>query len=253
MNSAALRSEELQGVDKIWHLRQAALLRGLATSDLAAIANICSDRLYGKGEVIFHQDDPADTLFILNRGCVKVSVLNSSGREKIIGLFKTGDIFGENLLGPQRRRHVQATSHEECWVSIITRENFLRLVTEKPALALNLIEILSHKLSEAREDIGALSFLDTENRVAKTLIKLGRLHGKLTVSEKGMVKLKIPLSHEQLARMIGGNRPHISTIMSKFKKRGWVHYQGRKLLIDTEALSNLSRRKKNGSAAAVAP
>lgn len=250
MSGAALRFEELQSVDKIWHLRQAALLRGLSPSDLAAISNLCSDRLYAKGDVIFHQDDPADSLFILNRGCVRVSVVNSNGREKIIGLFKTGDIFGENLLGAQKRRCLQAAAHEECWVSILTRENFLRLLSEKPSLALNLIEILSQKLSEAREDIGALSFLDTENRVAKTLLKLGRSHGKFTVSEKTMVKLKIPLSHEQLARMIGGNRPHISTIMSKFKKRGWVHYQGRKLLIDTEALASLPRRKNGKSSSA---
>ncbi len=244
MSGAALRFEEMQGVDKIWHLRQTHLLKGLSVHDLTAVANICSDRLYAKGEIIFYQDDPADSLFILNRGCVRVSVVNSNGREKIVGLFKTGDIFGENLLGNPGLRQVQAAAHEECWVSIITRENFLRLVREKPALALNLIEVLSEKLQEARDDIGALSFLDTEKRVAKTLVKLGEAHGKLTVADKGMVKLKIPLSHEQLARMIGGNRPHISTIMSKFKKRGWVNYQGRKLLIDTEALSVLPRQGK---------
>lgn len=250
MNGAALRLEELQGLDKIWHLRQAGLLRGLSPGDLAAFASLCSDRIYSKGEVIFHQDDAADSLFILNRGCVRVSVVHSGGREKIIGLFQTGDLFGENILGPQKRRHLQAIAHEECWVSMISRENFLRLVGEKPALTLNLIEILSQKLSEAREDIGALSFLDTEHRVAKTLIKLGRSHGKSTVSDKSLVKLKIPLSHEQLARMIGGNRPHISTIMSKFKKRGWVHYQGRKLLIDQQALAGLARRDRNGKSVA---
>ncbi|MFQ5740817.1 MAG: Crp/Fnr family transcriptional regulator [Acidobacteriota bacterium] len=238
MNGASLRSEELQGVDRVWHLRQAPLLKGLSVHDLTAIASLCSDWVYPKGEVIFHQEDPSDSLFILNRGCVRVSVVNSSGREKIIGLFKTGDIFGENLLGAKHTRQVQATAHEECWVSIMTGENFLHLVGQKPALALNLIEILTQKLSEAREDIGALSFLDTEHRVVKTLLQLGKSHGKTTVTRKSMVKLKIPLSHELLARMIGGNRPHISTIMSKFKKRGWVNYQGRKLLINIQALAN---------------
>ncbi len=236
MNGAALRFEELQGVDRLWHLRQAVLLKGLSVRDLSTVASLCSDRLYAKGEVIFYQDDPATSLFILNRGCVRISVVNPNGREKIIGLFQTGDIFGENLL-TQPQRQVQATAHDECWVSIITRENFLRLIKEKPALAFNLIEILTMKLGEAREDIGALSFLDTENRVAKTLLKLGQEHGKSIVAEERLVKLKIPVSHEQLARMIGGNRPHISTIMSKFKKRGWVHYQGRKLLINVEALT----------------
>jgi len=239
MSGAAVRLEELQGVDKIWHLRQATLLKGLSVRDLTVIAGICSDRIYAKSDVIFYQDDPADSILILNRGCVRVSMVNSEGREKIIGLFQTGDIFGENLLSNQSSRQVQATAHDECWVSIISRDHFLQLVSQKPGLALNLIEILTQKLSEAREDIGALSFLDTENRVARTLIKLGKEHGKFIVSKKSMLKLKIPLSHEQLARMIGGNRPHISTIMSKFKKKGWVGYQGRKLLIDPKALATV--------------
>ncbi len=247
MSGAALRYEELQGVDRLWHFRQSSLLKGLTVRDLSTFVGLCSDRLYAKGEVIFYQDDPADSLFILNRGCVRISVVNPNGREKIIGLFQTGDIFGENLLA-QRRRHVQAAAHDECWVSTIAREDLLRLIQDKPALSLNLIEILTRKLGEARDDIGALSFLDTENRVAKTLLKLGQEHGKPIVAEKRLIKLKIPVSHEQLARMIGGNRPHISTIMSKFKKRGWVNYQGRKLLINVDALTSLTSPQLVGSA-----
>ncbi len=246
MNGVALRFEELQGVDRIWHLRQAVLLKGLSVPDLTAIANICSDRIYSKGEVIFSQEDVADAIFILNRGCVRISVVNPTGREKIISLFKTGDVFGENVLGHPQRRKVQATAHEECWVSIVSRDNFLRMMSLKPELALNLIEILSHKLAETREDIGALSFLDTEHRVAKTLFKLAARHGKQTVTDRDMIKLTIPVSHEQLARMIGGNRPHISTIMFKFKKRGWVQYQSRKLLINTEALSAATALPQSG-------
>lgn len=237
MSGVALRYEELQGVDKVWHLRQAVLLKGLSVPDLTAIAQICSDRIYSKGEVIFAEADAADAIYILNRGCVSLSVVHASGREKIISLFKTGDVFGESVLGRYRKRKVQATAHEECWVSAISRDNFLRVISLKPGLALNLVEILTDKLAEAREDIGALSFLDTEHRVAKTLLKLASRHGKQIVSDSTMVKLTIAISHEQLARIIGGNRPHISTIMSRFKKRGWVQYQGRKLLIDTHTMS----------------
>ncbi len=162
MSGAAVAVEGLKGVDKIWHLRQAPLLKGFSLPDLTAIARICSDRIYSKGEVIFSEEDVADSICILNRGCVRISVVNAaSGREKIIALFKTGDIFGENILGNPRKRSVQATAHDECWVSVLSRDHFLRLLSLKPGLALNMIEILTHQLTEAREDIGALSFLDT--------------------------------------------------------------------------------------------
>jgi CRP/FNR family transcriptional regulator len=240
MGHAALRVEELQGVDKIWHLRQATMLKGLSIRDLTVVAGICQDRIYSKGEVIFHQEDPADSLFILNRGCVRVAVISPVGREKTVGLFQTGDVFGENVLIDEGRRKVQATAHLECWVSVIGRDHLLQILAQKPGLALSLMQILTLKLSQSRDEISALSFLDTERRVARTLLQLGRLHGKEIVTPRGMVKLKIPLSHEQLARMIGGNRPHISTIMSKFKKSGWIGYQGRKLLVDLRALSHLT-------------
>ena len=105
----------------------------------------------------------ADAIFILNRGCVRISVVNPTGREKIVGLFKTGDVFGE--LGQHEKRKVQATAHEECWVSVVSRDNFLRMMSLKPELALNLIEILTQKLAEAREDIGALTRTDLEMKV----------------------------------------------------------------------------------------
>ena len=133
MSGAAVAVEGLKGVDKIWHLRQAPLLKGFSLPDLTAIARICSDRIYSKGEVIFSEEDVADSICILNRGCVRISVVNAaSGREKIIALFKTGDIFGENILGNPRKRSVQATAHDECWVSVLSRDHFLRLLSLKP-------------------------------------------------------------------------------------------------------------------------
>lgn len=241
MSEAALPLEELRGVDKIWHFEQTALFRGLPTADLTLIANVCSDRIYARDEVILDPGDPADAIFIVNRGCVRLSLLNGMGREKIVSLLQTGGVFGEEILGSEPTGQIQAVAHVESWVSILSRAQFLKLVSQRPILALNWIAIITGKLVESREDIRSLSFLDTETRVAQLLIELSRLHGKWIATSKRMIKLKIDLSHEQLAKLIGGNRPHISTIMSKFKKKGWIGYQGRRLLIDPEGLSQAAQ------------
>lgn len=241
MSEAALPLEELRGVDKIWHFEQTALFRGLPTTDLTLIANVCSDRIYARDEVILDPGDPANAIFIVNRGCVRLSLLNGMGREKIVSLLQTGGVFGEEILGSESTGQIQAVAHVESWVSILSKAQFLKLVSQRPILALNWIEIITGKLLESREDIRSLSFLDTETRVAQLLIELSRLHGKWIATSKRMIKLKIDLSHEQLAKLIGGNRPHISTIMSKFKKKGWIGYQGRRLLIDPEGLSQAAQ------------
>ncbi|MDA2932806.1 Crp/Fnr family transcriptional regulator [Acidobacteria bacterium AH-259-D05] len=239
MSTTQLQCEELVRVDRIWHLRRTGLLDGLSLFELTTVVSACREQIYSKGEIIFHQGDPADSLFILNRGCVRISIVNSNDQEKILGIYMTGDIFGENVLGPQNCFRTQATAHEESWVSIISRDHIASLIQQRACVALNYIRILNERLLEARQDLGAHSFLNTERRLGRTLLKLADTRGKPIFGKKNMLKLNISLPHQQLARLVGGNRPHISTIMSKFKKQGWVLYDRRKLLINVKELERV--------------
>jgi len=245
MSTAQLRCEELVSVDRVWHLRRTGLMEGLPLSDLNAVLSACIDRIYSKGEVVFDQGDPTDSLFILNRGCIRISAVNPNGREKILGIYTIG-ILGENLLGPKDYFEVRATAHEESWLSIISCEQFMVLIQQRVAIALNYAKILTQRLLEAREDIKSHSFLDTESRLAKVLLTLAERHGKPLLGNGDIMKLKITLSHEHLAQLVGGNRPHVSMIMSKFKRKEWIHYQGRKLLIHRGKIAGLLQTPDNG-------
>ena len=245
MSTVQVRCEELVSVDRVWHLRQAGLMDGLPLSDLNAVLSACIDRVYAKGEVVFDQGDPVDSLFILNRGCIRISAVNPDSREKILAIYSSG-ILGENLLGSEKHFEARATAHEESWVSIISRQQFLHLIQQRVAIALNYAKILNRRLVEAREDIKSHSFLDTESRLAKVLLSLAERHGKPLLGNGDIMKLKITLSHEHLAQLVGGNRPHVSMIMSKFKRKEWIHYQGRKLLIHREKIAGLLQPPDNG-------
>ena len=247
MSMSRLRIDDPSNLDKVWHLQQASLMDGLAKSDVSAVASLCTDRFFNRKEVIYERGEVATQLYILFRGCVRSSVGNQAGREKIVAFFKTGDVFGDNLLGAVETHRSRAVAHEECWVGTLSRHDFGLLIQQRPKLALNFIRILSKKLGDAREDIASLSFLGTQARLAKTLLKMGLRHGKPIVSHDTVRKLRFPLSHENLARLIGANRPHVSTIMSDFKKRGWIDYQGRKLLINMKELSGLAASLENGA------
>ncbi|HSR67354.1 MAG TPA: Crp/Fnr family transcriptional regulator [Acidobacteriota bacterium] len=227
-------------MDKLWHLKQCPLLEGLKDDDVTAVAGICKDRIFAKGDTLFERGQAANQIYIIFRGSVRSAVGSEGGKERIVGFFKTGDILGENILGPRPAHQSEATAHEECWVGVLSRQAFVTLLTERSSLALNFIRILSQKLGEAREDIKSLSFMGTEERLAQTLIKLGASHGKDIVSQDCVRKLRFPLSHEHLARLIGANRPHVSTIMSGFRKKGFIEYQGRKLLINMKRMATLT-------------
>jgi CRP/FNR family cyclic AMP-dependent transcriptional regulator len=246
MGSTSVRREQSPKVDRLWHLRRSGLLDGLTLPDTQAILSICKDRIYLEDEVIFDQGDPADSFFLLNRGCVRVSVRDSHDREKILDLYPNG-ILGENPLTQKPLFQVRATAHEDSWVSVIPRYQFTALIQERPAIALNYGRILCQRLYEAREDIQAHIFLDAEHRLAKTLLKLADNYGGPMSDQASVVKLRITITHEHLSHLVGANRPHVSTIMGRFKRNGRVSYLGRKLLIDRKKMEDLVPAAGNGT------
>lgn len=226
----------LRNADHLWHLQQTGLAEGLSLSETHLLASACTDLIFDKAQTLFRLGDPADALYFVNRGTVRLLVTTSEGRQKIVGMLSTGEIFGEEVLGPSKTYQVQAVAHEETWISILRRDKLMKLLTQIPKLSMNLVRFQNERLLEARNEIETLSFSGTEERIAKALLKLSKKHGKRIASATTLKKLKIAMSHEHLAQMIGANRPHVSAIMSQFKKKGWIQYQKRKLLINVPEL-----------------
>lgn len=231
----------LKNADLLWHLRRTGLVDGLDEADETTIAAGCTDAILDVNEVIYDQGDPPDRLFVVNRGSVRLTATAADGREMIVGVLGAGALFGEEALGgTEGSRRSRAVAHEECWVFSIGRDELRSLMLQLPRFAVNLVELLNRSLEEAREELEVFSFRSTEERVAGALVKLSSRHGREVVGEGSVRKLRIPVSHELLAQMVGANRPHVSAIMSQFRKRGWIRYQKRRLLIDVAELSGLA-------------
>jgi CRP/FNR family transcriptional regulator, cyclic AMP receptor protein len=226
--------------DKIWHLSRIALLEGLGKDELESLCEVLGDRVFPEGAVIFKAGDPAESLYFLNRGLVRLSIQPDETREKTVEILKGGDIFGLEAIGRENGYQVLAVAHEEAWVSVLRRGDFLALAREKPALSYNLIQILLQRLAQAHDDIRSLCFLDIQQRLIQALLKLGQKHGQRLAHQQNMVRLKLRLSHEYLARLTGANRPYLSNIMSNLRKKGWIRYQRNHLLIDVAALSDFA-------------
>ncbi len=241
MTSGSKAQRQLANADKLWHLQQTALVSGLSWGDQQVLTGYCSDRIFRKEEVIFDAGSPADHLYIVSRGYVRLCVTGPGRQEKTTAILRSGDVFGESFLASRRAHRTRAMAHEESWILALSRDHFLRMAEQCPVLLLNLIRILNRRLQEAQRDIEALSCMSARQRIADTLVRLGRKHGKPLISDQQRVKLTIPLSHQQLAHLTGGNRPHVSTIMSSFRREGLVGYQGRRLLLDTGGLARQAR------------
>lgn len=236
MNHNPSLLENLDQSDRVWHLSRAALLAGLTQEELKAIVGRLTDRIVPEGQVIFNPGDSADCVYFVNRGSVRLSLVPDSSREKTIEILKGGDVFGIDAIGGKSSYHMQAAAHEETWISAMKREDFFTLARERPVVCRNLIQLLVQQVHDAHEEVKELCFLDIQQRLIQALLRLGQKHGHRLASKGNLVRLKLRLSHDFLARLTGANRPYLSNIMSSLKKKGWIQYQRKHLLIDVDAL-----------------
>ena len=236
MSHHASLLETLDQSDRIWHLSRAELLAGLTDDDLKAVVRRLNDRIVPEGQVIFNAGDAADSLFFVNRGSVRLSLVPDSHREKTIEILKGGDVFGLDSVGTRPLHQTQAVAHEEAWISSMKREDFFTLARERPVVCHNLIQLLLQQVHQAQEEVKALCFMDIQQRLIQALLRLGNKHGHRLARKGNVVRLKLRLSHDFLARLTGANRPYLSNIMSSLKKKGWIQYQRKHIVIDVDAL-----------------
>ncbi len=175
---------------------------------------------YRRGEVVFAQGDPAKDVRYIQKGAIKISVLSRIGKEAVVAMLSPGDFFGEGALAGQSVRIETATAMAPSSVLIIEKEAMVRLLHEEPLFA---DRFLSHMLSRnmrIEADLVDQLFNSSEKRLARTLLLLAR-YGQAN-PQRTLPKI----SQETLAEMIGATRSRVNFFMNKFRKLGFIEYNG---------------------------
>ena len=184
-----------------------------------------------KAEVIYAQGDAAGKVMYLEKGSVKLSVVNESGKEAVVAMLGPGDFFGEGCLAGQPVRMGTATAITASAVHIIDKSEMLKVLHEQHALSDQFIAFMLSRNIRIEEDLIDQLFNSSEKRLARTLLLLAR-YGK----EDQPHGVLPHVSQEMLAEMIGTTRPRVNFFMNKFKKLGFIKYNGG-LQINTSLLS----------------
>lgn len=209
-------------------LRRVTLLKGLDDDALVALSASFKPTSFAKDALIVSQNDVGDALFVIETGRVKVVLYGDSGREMILAMLKAGDFFGEMSLldGEPRSAHVIAV--EESRLLVLKRDEFVRHLNARPAIALNILAELCQRLRRADSVIGNLALLDVYGRVARVLIDLAKREGQST--DEGILIRERP-TQQDLASMIGTSRETVSRVLSEFQRRGYLSMQGKQLVL----------------------
>jgi CRP/FNR family cyclic AMP-dependent transcriptional regulator len=188
---------------------------------LATVGKGRSISAYSKGDVVFAQADPADAVFYIRKGKVKVSVTSAQGKEAVVGILGTGDFLGEGCMLGQPLRLARATALVDSALMRLEKPSMVRMVQSEPKLAAVFTAHLLARNSRVEEDLVDQLFNSSEKRLARTLLLLANF-GKDGTPEE--VDLKV--SQETLAEMIGTTRSRVSFFMNKFRKLGFIDYNG---------------------------
>ena len=177
---------------------------------------------YKKDQKVFSQGDPAEAIFYVQKGRIKLTVVSKGGKEAVIAILGPGAFFGEGCIAGQSLRMATAAAMSECSVIRLEKAGVIRALHEDPSFAELFLHHLLTRNIRIEEDLVDQLFNSSEKRLARVLLLLANF------GKEGKPELVIPkISQETLAEIVGTTRSRISYFMNKFRKLGFIEYNGK--------------------------
>lgn len=177
--------------------------------------------VYRKNQLLFSQGEPSDELFFIHAGQVKISVISDQGKEAVIGILAAGQFLGEGCLSGQLLRISTARAVEECSITTIKKSAMIKGLNSDPEFSELFMAYLLSRNSRIESDLIDQLFNSSEKRLARLLLLLANF-GK----DGGPDLIPVNMSQETLAEMIGTTRSRVSFFMNRFRKLGFITYNG---------------------------
>jgi CRP-like cAMP-binding protein len=176
---------------------------------------------YGKGQVVFAQSDPADAIFYIQKGKLKLTVVSNNGKEAVVALLGAGDFLGEGCLAGQQVRMATAAAMTDCAIVRLDRAEAIRVLHDEPSFSELFLKHLLSRNIRIEEDLVDQLFNSSEKRLARVLLLLANF------GKEGKPETVIPkISQETLAEIVGTTRSRVSFFMNRFRKLGFIKYNG---------------------------
>ncbi len=214
--------------ESVWHLRRVHLFKNLTPEELRELSPLLNVRRYRRGEFIFHAGEKADRLYFVHKGSVKISILSSSGEERILDILRTGDTFGELFLGREKHRAFTARALTDAIVWGMVDEKFMEFMRLRPDLCLSFIRHLVDQERRTLARVEAMMHTRSGPRLLGILLDLAERCGR---RERDCYFLPGGLTQEDIARMAGLNRSTVSVLINEYRRKGILGGAGGNLSI----------------------
>ncbi|NIS80060.1 MAG: cyclic nucleotide-binding domain-containing protein [Anaerolineales bacterium] len=221
------------------YLSSIPMFEGISEQTLALFARSSHVRCVEKGETLFTQTDPADTVYIVRSGCISLFLATPDGRELVINEMYPGDCFGELSLITEQPRSTGAMAHESSEIIVIPHDRFMEGLRTEPELMRRVLQTTAERLRVSSERESALAFLNSSARISRVLLQLDR-HAE----EEGAVYI----TQEKLAHYVGLARQTVAKTLGQWRRAGWIRTgRGKIEIVDRAALGGLTEGIKRNS------
>lgn len=212
-------------------LRRVPLFAGLDEGQLELLTRSLVKKAYPKNRVVLTEGQPADSMFIIISGRVKVQIADSDGKEVILAVLGPGDFFGEMSLIDNNPSSASCITLEQCHFIMVGKDDFRRHLASNVDIAMNIMRGLVRRIRIADKKIETLALLDVYGRVARVLLDFSDV-----IDGKRVVRHKLP-ARQEIAKMIGASREMVSRVMKDLEHDGYFVEQDDGTILINEPLT----------------
>jgi CRP/FNR family cyclic AMP-dependent transcriptional regulator len=219
----------------VWYLRGIKPFAGMSPEELEKSAKISSLGTVKEGQLIYLPGDPGRSVYLLRSGKVKVAKVTEDNRELTLACLEPDEIFGELDRAEESLRQTVTEPLEEAVIWMISREEFERLLGQRPAPVIKLIKRLGLKTREIKTEVKELVFKDVPDRLVEILLRLANEYGE---THSSGIRLRIRLSSQELADLTASSKKAIMLALSALRRKGLIDLKRRDIFIkDKERLA----------------
>ncbi len=220
-------------------LSRAGLFRGIDPEAAEALASHLEYLDAPRGEVIFLEGEPGNSLYIVISGKVKISRKSADGRQNLLAIMGPADLFGELSIFDPGPRTATAVALTDVRLAKLHQSALRPWVKDRPEIALQLLRVLARRLRRTNDALADLIFTDVPSRVAKQLLVLGQRFGTV---DGDTVRVQHDLTQQELAQLVGASRETVNKALAEFASRGWIRLDGKTVVIlNKDRLANRAR------------
>lgn len=210
-------------------LRQIEIFQDLLPEDLLTVERTTRMTTARKGQVIYHQEESAESLFLLKEGRVRLFRVNPGGKKLDLAVIEPGTFFGEMPLLGEQMRSASAEALNDCTLCVMSHADVERLVLGKPRVGLRMLEVMGRRLVASETRLEDLAYRGVPARLAAVLLRLGREQGDIIEG----------LTHQELGDMVGAYRETVTKVLDQFQAAGYVELARRRVrIVDAQGLAS---------------